>query len=118
MLGVWWANKETPCRACGGKNLCGSGVAEVGPPETPDDCFKGPGSVVASWLLGVGPYRQQKHGWFGGRRDQALVRRTRSSGASTQEGDGDGISLAAREWSFSPRCSELSRPSWHETGSC
>lgn len=110
MLGVWWSNKETPCRACG-ENRCGSVIAEVGPPETPDDCFKGPGSAVASWLLGVGPYLQQKHGWFGGRRDQALVRRTRSSGASTQEGEGDGISLAAREQSLSPRSSEPFGPS-------
>lgn len=85
MLGVWWSNKETPCRACG-ENRCGSGVAEVGPPETPDDWFKGLGSAVASWLLGAGPYHQQEHGRFGDRRNQASVHGTRSLGASTQEG--------------------------------
>lgn len=69
-----------------GKNRCGSGVAEVGPPETPDDWFKGLGSAVASWLLGAGPYHQQEHGRFGGRRNQASVHGTRSLGASTQEG--------------------------------
>lgn len=48
-LGFGGLRRKRPAGPVGG-NRCGSRVAVVGPPETPDDCFKGPGSTVASWL--------------------------------------------------------------------